>query len=171
MWNNYTRVIIALLAAAAAPTVCVLLLGLIDEYKHSYYGTNIGGALQFNLLIVFLTFSVALVYAVVGGLPAYFLARKLHLVNWWASIIGGFIIGAAPAAIFAWPIHNNKATDAWNRNHKEIIDYVINGTPTMAGWLHYVNIFCGMGLLGMLGGFTAWLVWQHLPSSRHTRAN
>ena len=163
--RNCKRIILALLTAAATPAVIVWVLMLMDEFEHS---VGLKQALQIACVPAIFAFVIALAYAIILGLPAYFLAKRFHLTDWWMSVICGFMIGAVPSAIYSWPLsHVNGVSSAWNG--KEMVDYIINGTPTMAGWLRYIYSFCGMGLLGMLSGFTAWLVWRYLSSPKHNQ--
>jgi hypothetical protein len=76
----------------------------------------------------------ALAHAVVLGLPFYLWLKRSDQVNWRTSIMGGFAIGALPIGIFLLPVWENA--------------------------LGEITIF---GALGMVGGFSAWLVWRYFP--------
>lgn len=158
MKNDFVRVPLALLASAVTPAT-IMLLPLI--FLRDLGGMNIGDLLRGAFFLWLAGFVVALAHAVLLGLPAYFLVKKLRILNWWISLICSFIIGAVPFAIISWPSHMGQSYWA------DGVAYEIKGVVTTAGWFQYIYGFCGSGFLGMLGGFSAWLVWRYLPFPTH----
>lgn len=117
-------------------------------------------------LIVFI---FALAHAVVLGLPAFFVASKLNLTQWWMSIVCGFIIGTVPFAISDWRNTLSALVLVPGMDETDNGVYVIkNGVITMAWW--YQNIFHSsiFGVFGILGAYSAWLVWRYFPAPAYS---
>jgi hypothetical protein len=62
----------------------------------------VSGLFLFNVTGVFVTLPVALVTALVLGLPAYFLLRKLGWLQWWQLAVAGVVL-VSPLIIGLWP--------------------------------------------------------------------
>lgn len=41
-----------------------------------------------------------------------------------------------------------------------MVQTVVDGVPTLAGWLSYANAVAGMGAFGTVGGLAFWVVWR-----------
>ena len=119
-------VVVGVLAAAA--TAASLVHGAAAISVNSWSG---GGFLWV------MTFIVALAHALVLGLPIFLLLRWLRRLPWWASLVGGFLVGSMPYAIVSFPS--------------------VQGTAD--AWRVYAETVAFLGGLGMAGGFAAWLVW------------
>jgi hypothetical protein len=144
------RILLALLAAAAASAtlfVSVDLSGLLFLALH----TEIAGLATAHVVLLWIpAFIVALAHAAALGLPAYMVLKRLRLTRWWVSLPSGFLIGALPYAMLALP---------WRSPPAELVEaHIVPGFT----WLHYGEMAGGLGLLGMAGGFAAWLVWRWL---------
>ncbi len=168
MQSNYLRVAAALFAAAATPATIFALLELMDQTQY-FSSTTFKYAFFAATNLWLMIFIVALLHAVILGLPAYFFARRFHLTFWWVSIAFGFVIGLVPFAVAFWPMtHIHAGYRAWDGN--EMVDYLIDGTPTKAGWINYLYQSSAMGAVGMLSGFVAWLVWRFAAFSQSAQA-
>jgi hypothetical protein len=155
--NSLARISLALLAAAVVPATIVGLLANIDQLSPSE------SRIKYCLGLSLIAFIFALVHAVVLGLPAFFVASKLHLTQWWMSIVCGFIIGAVPFAIWDWRDTSSALLPGFDEMDNGV--YLIkNGVITMAWW--YQNIFHNslLGVFGILGAYSAWLVWRYFPA-------
>lgn len=144
------RVIAALIVAAATSAslfVAADLAGLLMIPRSDELGAEAFGHI---LLLWPPAFIVALVHAVILGLPAYLIARRLGLIRWWVSLPGGFVVGALPYAVLALP---------WHAPPPELVAAHI--VPPFT-WQHYLAVAGGLGFLGMAGGIAAWLVWRWL---------
>ena len=121
------------------------------------------GLLASSLNSVTLAFFVALAHAIVFGLPAYFFLTRKRKLTWYLSICAGYIIGCIVPAIIFFPYKPGQNYDAFVNNKETIID----GTPTIYGWLDYVMATLSYGLFGVLGGFAFWLTLkiQNTPKS------
>jgi len=161
MRDGPLRISLALFVAGAIPATVVAVPVLADQL-HYFSGKTAHFAATAAINSWLISFFVALAHAIILGLPTYLFLRRLHLTNWWVSPIFGFIIGSVPSAIFTWPLtHSPVGYTAWDG--KAMVDYVVNGVPTKAGWIQYFQSVCGVGLLGMLSGLAAWAVWYWLP--------
>ena len=130
----------------------ILIAALVPAIYFGLLGESFRGAL--------LAFVFASVWIVLLGLPAFFLLKYYGLVRWWSATTSGFILGAVPAALISWPYHPGVDSDysAWD-GHK-MVEYVVHGVPTPAGWVQYMHSSCGFGLLGAASAAMFWLVWR-----------
>jgi hypothetical protein len=149
--SNPLPIVFALLAAAAtsatvfvATDITLLLLSPGD-------GNSLGFVLETIQFLWPIGFVAALVHAVVLGLPAYLLARRLGWTRWWASLIGGFAVGSLPYAVLALP---------WGAPPPP--DLVEAHVIAPFSWVRYGGVALGLGVLGMAGGFSAWCTWRRL---------
>jgi hypothetical protein len=104
-----------------------------------------------------ITFTVATAHAVALGLPAFVVLRWLGWTRWWVSVVCGFAIGSIPFAIYFFPLDN---AASFNQIGDKVL--VEHGITTLAGWIDFAESAGGLGLLGMAGGFAAWLTWYGL---------
>jgi hypothetical protein len=105
-----------------------------------------------HFLILCALISAAFVLAL--GIPAYLLLRWCNAVRWWSTIASGFVLGAAPIAIFTWPLQYPKGASA----SFDGIATLVNGTPTFAGWLQYLESVAFFGACGAASATAFWLV-------------
>ena len=82
---------------------------------------------------------VALAHAIFIGLPVFVICRWCGWTQWWVSIVGGFMIGILPVSILV--LHTANA-------------------GLSSDDIYFMGVF---GLMGMAGGFSAWLVWKFFP--------
>jgi hypothetical protein len=95
------------------------------------------------------TFAVALVHAVVLGLPLFLVFRSKGWINVMTCVVFGFAVGAVPDGVLTWPMHH---AESYVSASVDGVPTIINGIVAAAGWVGYVKpvIYCGM--LGALGG-------------------
>ena len=93
------------------------------------------------------------------GLPAFLILRWAKAVKWWSTVGTGFLLGAIPAAIFSWPVHSERNFSASVNGVPTIID----GVPTLEGWLQFTYGAVLLGFLGAAGAMAFWLVWRREP--------
>lgn len=84
------------------------------------------------------------------GVPSYFLLRKFDKIHLWSTLLAGFILSAVPMAIFSWP---SRFTNASLNGVQTVID----GIPTIAGWLQFIGGITFIGGCGIAGAFAFWL--------------
>jgi hypothetical protein len=88
------------------------------------------------------------------GIPAYAILRWRNAVCWWSAIASGFILGAAPVAIVSWPLGNPPGASASIDGVKTLV----NGVPTLAGWLQYLESVAFFGVCGAAAATAFWLI-------------
>jgi hypothetical protein len=93
-----------------------------------------------GLGVLLYAFPVAFAHAPFA-LPLYHIAKRKNLMTWWFSLIGGFAVGIFPYSFFVVP------------------SGLLFISPYFLYWI-------GCGLLGMVGGFAAWLTWRYLNTER-----
>ena len=105
-----------------------------------------------SLKILPLAFGIALGHAIVPGVPValWFRARQWKRLS--AVLLGAALIGAIPVGLFAWPI--NPATKSASVGG---VTTIIDGVPTLAGWLNYLKLMGIFGGFGVVGGLVFWL--------------
>jgi hypothetical protein len=100
-----------------------------------------------------LTFAIAMVHAVLVGLPLFLACRSKAWINVMSCVAFGFVVGAAPTGVLTWPmqhpeLHASVAVDG--------VPTLISGIITAAGWGSYVKPLIYFGSFGALGGFAFW---------------
>lgn len=147
------RIVIAFFSAAFFPALLMSVwslyglfmdFGVGDEYVWVRAGS------YFTLYLV-----VSLGYVFLLGAPAYYLLGRFKLIRWWSTIGTGFILGAFPMAVFIWPLKYSELRGSASVNG---VKTMINGVPTMEGWLQFVSIVSFFGACGMVGALAFWLV-------------
>ena len=107
-----------------------------------------------------LVFLVAAGHALLLGLPAALLLASLNKIRWWSAIVGGFLCGAIPTAVWTWPLRFSELKSSGSQwDGEQIRDTMIEGVPTAYGWFVYSQGFSFMGAFGVLGGLAFWVVW------------
>lgn len=154
------RITFAVLAAILAPAGVMALLYLYGQFMTFEADDPYIWVRTRGFLIICLLVSAA--YVVVLGIPAYLLLRWRNAVHWWSAIASGFVLGAIPVALIAWPLqHAGHNTSASVNGVPTLID----GVPTTAGWMQYLYGVSQFGALGALGAFAFWLVLRMRPNT------
>jgi hypothetical protein len=129
-----------LLAAAVVPAI--------------YFG-SLGRSFRVSAIALLLGF----LWITLLGLPAFFLLKRFDLARWWSSLIAGFFLASIPMAWVTWPYHPgiDSGYAAWDG--RRMVNYVVHGIPTHAGWTQYIYDCCGIGFIGAASAITFWAVW------------
>ena len=124
----------------------------------------LGVPLAFALRIALSMGLLALAHAVVLGLPAVmWLLRAGRALSWPAAVVGGFVIGCVPTALWAWPLWRiRRGVSASDWNGHALVPTLVNGIPTLAGWLHYARLALLAGAFGCIGALAFWWVRRRL---------
>lgn len=132
---------VAVLLAAQIPTLSVAIWGVPS-------------------IVLTYAFAVALAHAVGLGLPLFLLLNWKGWANGLSSVLAGFVIGSVPVGIFTWPY-----SGAGFSSSVSGVAMIVDGVPTLAGWLRYLEGVGLFGGLGAAGGLGFWLVvkWAALP--------
>jgi hypothetical protein len=147
------RTVLAFIAAIVLPTAIMVAWYLYGQFQvfeadDPYIWVRTRGFLGLTAVIVS-------GFVLVLGLPAYLLLRYLKLVRWWSTFSAGFILGALPMAIFTWPLRYSDMKSSSSLNG---VQTMIDGVPTAAGWLQYVEGVLFFGAFGLVAAFVFWLV-------------
>ncbi len=136
--------IFALLLCSVIPAILFLLSGLFAGPLESLSATLWYQFLEMFALITY----VAALHAVGLGLPIYWLVTYYSAFTYRASLLCGFIAGSLPIAIYMWPldIFGPKGSTSIQG-----VKTVIDGIPTLSGWLFYIKSVCVFGFLGSSG--------------------
>jgi hypothetical protein len=110
-------------------------------------------ALDQSVGLLPLAFGIALAHAVLLGLPLFLLLRWKRRVNAAWSIAGGFLVGMVPGAILTWPWRPGSGSSSSSNG----VPTVVDGVPTLAGWIGYGETLTILGAFGALGGLVFWL--------------
>jgi hypothetical protein len=124
------KTVTSFLITPAIPASIFSTYSLIDNPRSSM--------LTIGILFVFV-YLVASAHSFLLGIPVFLLFKRLNTIHWWTCILGAFLIGGLPIALWrAW-----SESAAWRL-------FGASGWPESVMW----------GLLGASGGFGFWLLWQ-----------
>ena len=167
--KTFMRSVLALLAAAVAPAglfLVPMIVGFISSGANDPFAWS---RLSKWLVIVLGTSAL---YVAVLGVPAFLLLSWRKAIRWWSAILAGFAMACLPVAYSLWPAADpDLRTTASHWNGEQMIYTMIDGVPTLEGWIRYAESVGAFGLLGAVGGFAGWLVWRMLrPRGEEARA-
>jgi hypothetical protein len=115
------------------------------------------GVVSGPLRLVPFAFLVALEHAVVLGVPLVALLWWKRWVNAWTAVLGGCVVGALGIGVVLWPLRFAELrTNSWIGRGSERVQTMIDGAPTLAGWLQYATVVAEFAMLGALGGLAFW---------------
>ncbi len=145
------RLAIATLSAIALPTLIMTFLYLYGQFEtfeanDPYIWVRTQG-------FFFIVLAITAGFVVMLGLPASFLLKHIKSVNWFSTVVSGFLIAATPVAIFLWP-YGSPGSSASSNGVATLID----GVPTLAGWLEYLEAILFFGFFGLASAFVFWLL-------------
>lgn len=93
------------------------------------------------------TFIAVLAHALILGLPLFLILRSTRRVGITSCAVGGFLVGAVPLGVLT--LTSMIGLQSASTDGKPT---VINGVPTLAGWIEYVQGVGFFGLVGIAGG-------------------
>lgn len=153
---------VSLIAAAAMPALLVAgwyaIATMVDanEFGDPYAWLRIRSFAALALLI-------AASHVFILGAPALVLFRVLRRISGWTATIWGFVLGFVPTGVLSWPHRFDHASASYDN-----VATLVNGIPTLAGWLSWIYGAGIMGLLGAVGGLSFWLIWQRCLRVSHS---
>ena len=157
--QRLTLVLAAALLAAFAATLGVI-IPLLIRIEEPINIVVVSDVLTWTMT----TFAVAAAHAVLLGLPLFLLVRrKMGHAGIVACALGGFIVAAVPFGALA--LISMIGTQFASSNGRPT---VINGVPTLAGWIEYALIVGWAGVLGLVGGFVFWTAIRTSGSRAHS---
>jgi hypothetical protein len=156
----FVLLLMALFAAALAASVCFLLALALQKLS--------AGQLQhlpadYLMRVVVFTLETAVAHALLLGMPLFLGLYRLKWLKWWSCTLAGLLIAAIPIAIRSWPLrHAAPNVSAMVMRGGKMVQTMVNGVPTLAGWLDYGWGILTYAALGALGGLSFWLIWRRL---------
>ncbi|MBU2984905.1 hypothetical protein KO528_06065 [Saccharophagus degradans] len=147
------RLVLAFIAAIALPTALMVLWYLYGQFQtfdadDPYIWVRTRGFLT-------LTAAISASFVMILGLPAYLLLRYFNKISWWSTFLSGFSLGAVPAGIFTWPLRYASAGSYSSVNG---VETMVDGVPTIAGWVQFIEGVLFFGGLGFIAALAFWLV-------------
>ena len=147
------RIAIAFLSAAALPALLMVSWYLYGQFQTFEADDPYIWVRTKNFAM--LCFFVSAAFVALLGLPAYFIFRWFNLVRWWSTLGAGFLLAAVPMAVFTWPLKYPELKSSASVNG---VETMIDGVPTMAGWLQFIQGVLFLGACGLVGALAFWLV-------------
>jgi len=143
MLRKLSNHIIALVFCSLTPTIIVVAYFIIGA---SFTSSLESVGRQLPSMIMFITF-VAAAHAVILGLPISIIIKSYMTFTYKVAALCGFIVGFIPIALFSWPLKYGDSSSSATING---VQTLVNGVPTMAGWLSYLQGAVIFGLLGLV---------------------
>ena len=139
------RLIIAFAAAVVTPTL--LLVGWYLYSQFAMFEANDPYIWVRTRGFFIICFAISTAHVVALGVPAYFLLRWRRLFRWWSTLLAGFVLGAIPVAVISWPL---RYASPGSFSSSDGVPTMVNGIPTMAGWLQYAGGVSFFGACGLV---------------------
>lgn len=163
------RNLFAFLAAAVAPAAVILVPYAADLVLAETASSDPHAWERFNRVAV-LVAGTSLLYVVVLGIPAFLLLHWRKAIRWWSATAVGFFLGCLPVAFSLWPADADLQTTASHWDGEKMVQTVVDGVPTLAGWVSYAKAVAGMGAFGAVGGLAFWVVWRAMRPNKPMHA-
>ena len=132
-----------MLISSIIPAILFTLYGLFLILNSAHFEKNLNELLVMFLLVTY----VAGLHFLILGLPIYLIIKKYFCLTYKKYSFFGFTIGATPLAIFTWPLSDADSKSSFSYNG---IEHVVDGIPTIAGWLLFVQEVLVFGFLGLV---------------------
>lgn len=139
------RTAVAFIAAILVPVAALVAWFLYGQF--SMFDSNDPYIWVRTRGFFFICLTVSAAHVIALGIPAYLLLRWRGLLRWWSVLLVGFTLGSIPAGVFSWPLRYAGSRSSASVNG---VDTMIDGVPTMAGWLHYVGGASFFGACGLV---------------------
>jgi hypothetical protein len=92
------------------------------------------------------------------GIPATLFLAHLGKLRWWLLALIGFVAASIPTVI-SGPGGSPGYSSGGNW-HGRYVDFVINGEPTIYGWLNHIQSVFFFGLHGLVGATVFYVLWR-----------
>jgi hypothetical protein len=146
--------------AIGLPTVAAVLAPTVVA---SAYFFVLGGVSREILIIALWVLVVAAAHVLLLGLPIYALLYRLNRVHWWSLTAFGFVAGSVPFGAFSWPLWNASPGASSQENG---VWTMIDGIPTVDGWIQFGKGLIWFGALGAIGAFSFWFARERMRSNK-----
>ena len=163
--NTRARWLSSLCAAILVPTLLPTFYLSIESLASPYPNSG----------VIFLTFIVALISALghlgLLGIPGLLVLSRARQFKAWTICLLGFFLGCLPMSIWSWPLRASlrRASEShWDG--QRVVNSMVNGVPTLAGWLSYGEGVLAMGTLGAASGAAFWLAWKYIGRTNQQKS-
>jgi hypothetical protein len=143
-----------LLASALLAALATTLLFITPTLRQIEEPWNIVVVSQ-TLALLRTTFIVTLAHAFILGIPLFLALRSITSTGAITCALGGLLLGAMPFGALA--LVSMIGLQSASTGGKAT---VVNGVPTLAGWIEYAYAVGSIGLLGLAGGLTFWVAMR-----------
>ena len=151
--GRVATIVLPFIAAAVVPAVIVVaLIGLLTG--------DLAGAAPVGMLVLM----VAAAHVLLLGVPVFAFLYWRNWVRWWSLTAFGFVVGCIPAGIIFWPprYERRQYASSWQEDG---VWTMIDGMPTLAGWLEFGKRLAWFGALGAVGALAFWFTRRRLMRS------
>ena len=100
----------------------------------------------------------AIPFVLFVGIPATLFLAHRGTLRWWPLALIGFVAASIPT-VFSGPGGSPGYSSGgnWRGNY---VDFVINGEPTIYGWLNHIQSMLFFGLHGLVGATVFYVLWR-----------
>lgn len=123
-------------------------------------GASVPELVEFLAFYWFWVTIVATPVIVIAGLPAFLLIRARHSPSVGGMAVLGGIIAAGLAAIVLWTLSPGSGFSSGENYYGTYRDMVIDGVPTLWGWISFVEDTLMFAVHGALGAVFFLLGWR-----------
>lgn len=153
--GGFMRWTLGLLAAIAAPTLLTTLYFYILSVSSPYPNNK-------TVLLVFIfALGISLLFVLLLAFPSLLLLRKVGLMRRRYILLLGFVQAVVPTALLQGGYYSR--TDYRNSSShwdgEKMVTTMIDGAPTLEGWVYYARDLSFFGLLGFSAALAFCLVW------------
>lgn len=164
--RSLPKIAVGLLAATIAPVIVAVvfvpLLVMIADYGCEGTCAGVAGSLFVGMWFGICAGPIAMLHALLLGLPAAIIGARLERIRWWSSTLVGFMIGCVPTGIYVisdLPILGDVQTVIDKNSLSFTSSYLM---MLLFGLGIRLIIILPMGFFGAVGGISFWAVWQML---------
>jgi hypothetical protein len=142
------------------PTIYFAVVSLASPYPNS----------STIFIVTIVAFLVSLGHIAALGIPGLLLLHRTRQFKAWTICGMGFFFGCLPTSIWSWPLKaslRGASESHWDGD--KIVHSMVDGVPTLVGWIGYLEGVLSMGAFGAVSGAAFWLAWRCLDSSNQHR--
>lgn len=149
MHDNRAGCVLGLLAAALVPIILPVIWFSVVSFTSAYPNA----ATPF--LVGIFAFFITVGHIVFLAVPGLLLLRRMGQVKAWTVSLLGFLAGAVPIGIFAWPLKAPRYSgDVTYWNGEQFVRHV----PSPPDWTGFAESVLAMGALGLASAAVFWIV-------------
>lgn len=154
--NNRPGWLLSLFAATLVPTLLPTVYFSVVMLTSPYPNWT-------TLFLVFIVaFVTALGHVAFLGIPGVLVLSRARQLKAWTVCALGFFCGCLPMAMWTWPLQASRrgaSSSEWDG--EKMVHSIVNGVPTLTGWINYGEGVATMGALGAAAAAVFWLTWKY----------